>query len=288
MWFDNRAMAVGLLVVAGMASAAEPVELRWKLTKGDVFYVMHEMDSRIWRTPQDKKQPGDNVVTLGVNVWKVTVAADGKDGLEAEVEYVSSKTGHAKTVEEVKVQPTKGAFGCKLTVTFDGERNVKKVKGAAAWDKAVLPDKMSQHVVMTADEIGQLLAGLFRLVPAGAAKPGEWERTAEYRHKDTLVVYRSTSRAKLDSVTDGVAKVTTETDHRHETDPVVKDPPAVYLSEGKKCGGTFWFDTRTGRLQKFEDTITMTGSHTVNGDKLGHEVVTKLVTTVSDKSFEEK
>jgi RNA polymerase sigma factor (sigma-70 family) len=234
-------------------------ELKWKLNKADVFYLTADADEDV----KTHVAPGVKIKPLstqrrGSAVWKVTVTAADKDGLGVEAEAVSYTAGKGEDRAAFEPAEVKGLAGVKFTATFDADRKLKAVADADAWDKVAATARAAGHSVPPAEGVANTLEHLFRLVPATPpGKDGEWEWDVEMTHPVTQVVFSWARRAKLDGIKDGVATVKTDTDYQLKSGPKTKPPFDNVFNRGEKCGGTFTFDTRTGRLDKFEETLTL-------------------------------
>ncbi len=240
-------------------------ELKWKLAKGDVFYLSMRGDGdyKMLLQPGIKINPNnqqiDNQQSRSTEVWKVTVTAADKDGLAMEAESVSCCTGKGNDNKQFETADVDGMAGKKFTATYDADRKLKKVSDGEALDKIADAARAKGLSVTTSDAMAHNLEQLFRLTPTTPPnKDGEWDWAVEYTDPDTQLVSTWTRRAKLEQLKDGMATVTTETDY--ETNPGPKAPVefAAVRSRGEKCAGKFTFDTRTGRLDKFEDTLVFT------------------------------
>jgi hypothetical protein len=77
-------------------------------------------------------------------------------------------------------------------------------------------------------------------------------------------------------------------DHLEETRQHVENLKLAFEELGEqpkaeKCPGTFTFDTRTGRLVRFEETLTITGLSGAKDQGIQYDSTTKTVATLSAK-----
>lgn len=242
-------------------------ELRWRLNKDDVFYLTVDTvaDVKTHVRPGVKITP-ESTQQRGMAVWKVTVTAAGKDGLGVEVESVSFTAGKGENGKTFETAEVAGMAGGKFNATFDADRKVKAVVDTKEMNKAAAAARAKGLSVPPAEVLANTLEQLLRLPPAAPAKDGEWEWAVESTHPVTQIVSTWARRAKLDGIKDGVATVTTVTDYELKSGPEAKEPFFGKLSRGEKCAGTFTFDTRTGRLVKFDETLTLGGPPSANPD----------------------
>lgn len=287
-----RPLALLTLLAAGAVAAPVPkdekIEFAWKLKKGDVFYVTLETDT-------DTKVTCPPRIALAVTrltqrtegVWKITVATADADRVVLDLEVVSyrgnavANTGKLNGVKEVA-----DTTGVKFTATFDTAFRLSKVADGEAWDK--LREKQSQLTGMpTAMGVGRAFEHILQVVPGGR-QGGEWKTKEDVLDKDAKTSDTWTRRAKVDRVKDGVATVTTETDLEGKNEANGRSAFTPFERKAEKCPGTFTFNTSTGRLERFEETLTITGLSGAKNQGIQCDSTIKTVATLSAKPPKEK
>lgn len=259
-------------------------ELKWKLDKGDVFYVTAEVNA----DNKTQVRPGVKIKPLstqqrGTAVWKVTVTTADKDGLAVQVESVTYTSGKGEDGTPFETADVAGIAGAKFTATFDADRKVKAVADADKLIKAMAAARAKGLNVGNPEAVANTVEQLLRLTPAVPAKEGEWEWAVETANPITQIVSTWTRRAKLEGVKDGLATVTTSTDYELKAGPKATPQFAHVNTRGDRGAGKFTFDTRTGRLDKFEETLTLGGQPSANpaADILGSTQVFNHTYTVT-------
>ena len=283
---------LALLLAASSMSAPVPkdekTDFTWKLTKGDVFYVTLETDTDIKLTPPERLALAVNRFTQRTEgVWKLTVATADDDRVVFDLETVSyhesaaGNTGKLNGVKEVSA-----AAGVKFSLTFDKAFRLSKVSDGEEWDK--LRARLSQLTGMhSAKGVGRAFEHFLQVVPGGRQEK-EWKRKEDVLDKDAKTSDTWTRRAKVDSVKDGVATVTTETDLEGKNEANERKLTVPFERKAEKCPGTFTFDTRTGRLVRFEETLTITGLSGAKDQGIPCDCTTKTVATLSAKPPKQK
>lgn len=283
---------LALLLAASTLSAPVPkdekIDFTWKLSKGDVFYVTleTESDARLKPPPQIALAViRETQKTVGV--WKVTVAAADAERVALDLEAVSfasadvwntGKPGEPKAVAD--------AAGKTFTLTFDPAFRLSKVAGGKVWDK-LLAKQPQGSGMPTAKGVGRAFEHVFQAVPGGR-QGGEWKRKEEVLDKDAKTSDTWTRRAKVDGIKDGVATVTTETDLEGKNEANGRSVFAPFERKAEKCPGTFTFNTTTGRLERFEETLTISGLSGAKDQGIQYDCTTKTVATLSAKPPKEK
>jgi RNA polymerase sigma factor (sigma-70 family) len=262
-------------------------ELKWNLTKGDEFYLTVDTDADVTLLPPKGVKPFPlSTQKRGTAVWKVTLTAAGQDGPTAEVEAVSHTAGQGEGGKAFEPGEVKGMAGGKFTAAFDADFKLTTVSGGIDLEDAAAQARIKGLSVPPLLVVASTLEQMFRLVPAAPpGKDGDWEWSASSIHPQTLLVTTWDRKAKLDCITDGLATVTTEAEYVVQVGPQTKQPFLKTFIHGTKCGGKFTFDTRAGRLDRFEETIVTGGPPGAGGnpDALGSKSTTRTTYTVSAK-----
>lgn len=274
------------LALAFALSAPVPkddqTDFTWKLANREVFYVTLETDTDANVTPPPRialAVSSQSQRTVGV--WKVTVATADADRVVLDLETVSYSSASTWNAKVKATSPVADAVGQKFTLTFDTAFRLSKVADGDAWDKLLANEQQSSGM-HTAKGVGRAFEHLFRVVPGGRQGKG-WKTTSDVLDKDAGTSDTWTRRAKVDAVKDGVATVTTETDLDGKREDNRRSVFVPYERKAAKCPGAFTFNTVTGRLERFEETLTVTGSSGVKDQAIGYTGTVKTVATVSAK-----
>lgn len=283
---------LALLLAASAVSAPVPkdekIDFTWKLTKGDVFYVTLETDTDIKLTTPPQIQLAVNRFTQRTEgVWKVTVATTDADRVVLDLEttkYSESSVGNTGKLNGVK--EVSAAAGVKFSLTFDTTFRLSKVSDGEEWDK--LRVRLSQlSGIHSAKGVGRAFEHILQAVPGGRQEK-EWKRKEDVLDKDAKTSDTWTRRAKVEGIKDGVATVTTETDLEGKNEANERKLTVPFERKAEKCPGTFTFNTTTGRLERFEETLTISGLSGVKDRGVPYDCTTKTVATLSAKPPKEK
>lgn len=271
-----------LLAVAAPVPKEEKVDFTWRFTKGDVFYLTHTADSDARITSSRFASAVDRITRRTEMVWKVTVAAAGADGVTLALEAVAYRgSAVANTGKLVGVKEVDGTARQKFSLQFDAAHRLMKVTGGEGWDKAMA--KQGQlSATHTAKEVAREFEHLLRAVPAGR-QGGEWTTKTETADPDVKAADTWTRRAKLAGVKDGTATVTFSTDLEGKKDENRRSIFDPYERKAEKCPGTFTFDTRTGRVEAFEESLSITGYTGGKDQAIGYACTVKTTFTLSAK-----
>jgi hypothetical protein len=268
-----RAAVVGLVaLVAGGASAADPVALRWKLAKGDTFYVrtVNEMQQTIGVLGQNMEQ---NQTSTSVARFKVLDAtADG--GLTVEqtitkVDIVGNLPGAADQAGKMK--------GATLTFTLDKDYKVTKVDGYDKYIEQISGgNDQAAQVVKAATSEETLKVSVEDMLNPGPGKPvapgDKWTRETKLP-LGPLGTFAVNARYTLDGVDAGAAKVSYDADATF-TAGKGGDGLPFQITKGEmkadKYTGTMTFDTAAGRLKESSQNVKLGGALTVSA--MGQEI----------------
>lgn len=284
-----RAAAVGLVVLlAGAASAADPVALRWKLKTGDVFYVrsVQEMNQTIGVLGQNQEM---NQTTTTVTKYEVVDAADGGLTVKQTIHKVDIQ-GNVPGVEG-QADKMKGA-----TLTFKLDKDMK-VAGVEGYDKYIEQvsggDENTAKVIKAAsseENVKVTVEDLFNPGPGKPVKAGDkWTRDTKMP-LGPLGTFSLAARYTLDSLDGATAKVVYDADATF-TAGKGGDGLPFQITKGElkadKYDGTLSFDTAAGRLKDTSQSVKLGGSLTVSA--MGNEIELtfkqelKATSTVTDK-----
>lgn len=267
-----RAAVVGLVaLLAGGATAADPVALRWKLAKGDTFYVrsVNDMQQTIGVLGQTMEQ---QQTTTTVARFKVLEAGADKTVLEqtiTKVDIVGNLPGAADLAGNMK--------GATLTFTLDKDYKVTKVDGYEKYiDRISGGNEQVAQVVKAASSEDALKASVEDLLNPGPGKPvapgDKWTRETKLA-LGPLGNFTVNGRYALDGVDAGVAKVSYDADASF-TPGKGGDGLPFQITKGElkadKYTGTLAFDTAAGRLKEVTQNVKLGGSLTVSA--MGNEI----------------
>ncbi len=258
------------------------MDFTWKLAKGDVFYVTHEVvtDAAI-RCPPRIAVAVDSQSQRTEGVWKVTVAAADADRVVFDLEAVSYSSASTWNAKVKGTKAVADAAGEKFTLTFDPAFRLSKVAGGDGWDKLLAKQTQSSGM-HTAKGVGRAFEHVFQVVPGG--KPGkEWKRKEDVLDRDAKTSDTWTRRATVKEIKDGVATVATETDLEGTQEDNRKSVFVPHERKAEKCPGSFTFNTATGHIERFEEVLSITGTTGGKGQGIGFSSTVKTTVTLSAK-----
>jgi hypothetical protein len=275
-------LLASLALSAPVPKAAAP-DLKWRFAKGDTFYVKYEQEAT--STVNGAGAGGQANTSVTAFVYKFVVTSAKPDETVLELTFESCKTGHAQAGQAAKLAEEQNVAGKVVTFTLDGKLKVTKVDGAAELAKAA-PGAASG--MLNEDYLKYNLTTLLTAVPGKPLGKGEkWDAETDQAMTQGLTV-KKTMRGTVDGFTDGVAKLTVESDHAWTGSPQAGGGPGAanlqYDLRGEKGQTTVLFDTKAGRLKKWEEAYTIGGGIDLGGgQKLNLTAAMKTTVTVSDE-----
>lgn len=267
-----RVAVVGLVaLLAGGASAADPVALRWKLAKGDTFFVrtVNEMQQTVGVLGQNMEQ---NQTSTSVARFKVTDAADGGLTLEqtiTKVDIVGNLPGAADQAGKMK--------GATLTFKLDKEYKVTEVAGYDKYLEQISGGNDEAAKVLRAatseEALKVTVEDLLNPGPGKPVAPGDkWARETKLP-LGPLGNFAVNARYTLDGVDGGAAKVSYDADASF-TPGKGGDGLPFQITKGElkadKYTGSLVFDAAAGRLKESSQNVKLGGSLTVSA--MGQEI----------------
>ena len=287
---------LGLVLAAGLtrasiATAQEPVTLKWTIKEGDTFYAkstaVSDMTLDVLGMTQDLKHKATTVAR-----YKVKSVKPG--AIVVEMTYIDAKM-------ELEGLPGIGEIGDKLkgstlTATFDDDMEVTKVDGYEKLiEKLGGDDPMTKQIMqmMVSDSAARMMfTQVFIPLPNKPIKVGDaWTRTDKIPLQG-LGDLTSKTKLTLDAVESGVAKIKLggEVSFKPGKGEVKGLPIKITKADLKseKFTGTHSFDTKAGRLKESKQEMTVKGTFTISagGQEIEAGIVQKSTTTltVTDKN----
>jgi hypothetical protein len=286
-----------LVFTGAPVGAQDAVTLKWSLAEGTTFYTksVTDMDMQINVLGQSIDM---KMKVSGVQRLKVLSAKPGATKIEMTM-----------TSMEMSVEGLPGGAGipgldaigdrikgATLTATLDDKLAVTKLEGydkfldkLAGDDAAVRKQMKTQFSEAT---VGQMFTQVFSFAPDKSVKVGDtWNRTEKMPAAGMEATVKQ--KYKLDSVTDGVAKIGLTGDVTFKAGQGFPGlPEGVDVSnfemKAEKFAGTLLFDTKTGRLTENKTDMDLNGSVTIsaNGQKIEMtmKIKAKQTATVTDKN----
>jgi len=296
------ATLLALLPVVLLAPVPKDLEakIKWRLAKGDVFYVttkdsansavvmnmMGQVAAPVKATSSTTATLKYEVVSAGdtVRVVKVTVLSR---------EVVTEQDGLPQA------QETPDLKGATVTLTLDKNFEVTKVDGFKALTERFGDDVTGMGGYATEKGFAEGLRQVFAVVPPkGINRGAKWERKASFA--DAMGTLNRTARCTAAELNDATGHVVIDTlsDYKWEAAEGKDDPKGVVAKivsgdlKGKDCKGTVTFDPKRGRLVGSREVIQVAGTFNLKLDKTPinmslKSTVTRTV-TVSDKAPEGK
>jgi hypothetical protein len=281
-----------LALVAAPAAAQDTIPLKWSLKEGDKFFASNETDMTM--TIMVMGQSQDVKMTLSA-VQRFKVLSVKQDSTTVEMTMLGMDVKSPIPV------PGLGAIGEKvkgatLTAVLDDKMKVTKLQGYDKFlDKLADGDENSKKALklqFSEASMSQMIGQVFTFGTDKPVKVGEtWPRTESMQVAgfDTVVKMK----CKLDSVTDGVAKIGWTGDLTFKAGAAIPGLPEgiqidKFEMKADKLGGTMKFDTKLGRLTENNQDADMVGTITVAvaGMKLDMTMKIKLKqkVTIGDKN----
>ena len=276
-----RAASVLLLVLSvPVASADEPVALKWSLKEDDTFYATTRVTQTHTGEVGDKKFAAalafdltlryhvkgvkEGETTIEVTYLAVGIRAEGRSGLDGIGEKVRGST---------------------ITIRLNENHALTAIRGHDALLKkfrdATDIERETALAVFGEGGARELVGRPFDVLPPKAVRVGE---TLTRDDRTTVGGLTSTGKTncKLESLTDGVAKVAVKSDMAIRA----SDGPAGAKLDLKseRAEGQYTFDTRTGRLKEFAHETVIAGTVTSNDTAVKITIRQKQTVTLSDKN----
>jgi hypothetical protein len=230
------------------AATKAPIDMKWKFTEGDVLFITATQDTE--STAFDKGKTVQKLFAMTVIKYKLVVSADAET--EIRLTQLSISSGEADTREKLKTVLQKSSLdGQSFTFGLKPDGKVFKIRGnQALWNAA--PTFAPEQTVEP------LATVLFRTVPGKAMRLGErWDVESGYPIPGGGFM-EVKARCYADSVADGVVKVVAEVDHSWDSRGAKTDSSFDEL-HGKDGVREAWFDLKSGRVRKVEESRTMNG-----------------------------
>lgn len=299
-------MSATLLLLPAVLLAPVPKDLdaqiKWKLAKGDVFYVTTE--DRAAGTVEVKQGPGVGGQALkqrteSRGVCKYEVLAASATERVVKVTFLSFTTS-VGIGDQPGTETSVDVNGANITLTLDAQFHVTKTDGAKEFSAKFGANLAGAGFGGGATEKGlaEGLRQVFAVVPPKGVNGGaKWDQKSVLPLGQLGRLTRSAKCTAAD-VRDGTGHVVISTVADYAwaapTEEEKKDTPAgnpgVITSadiKADKCKGTVTFDPKRGRLVKSTEEVPLTGTLSLKVGEAAIEVVTDMTSTrtltVSDK-----
>lgn len=277
-----RAASVWLLLLcAPVASADEPVALKWSLKENDTFYAT----TRITQAHTSALGGRKLATTLSLDLvlrYHVTSVKPGETTIE--VTYVAAsiraegQTGLERIGEKVR--------GCTVTILLGENQTLSGLRGHDAVLKKFRDGtEIERATALTLFGEGgtrELVGRPFDALPPRPVRPGDTV-TRDDRATVGGLTTAGKSSYTLKSMTDGAAKVAVRSDMtiRAADGP---GPDVKVDLKSDRAEGEYTFDTRTGRLKELTHEAVIVGTVTANDSTVNLTIRQKHVVTLSDKN----
>lgn len=229
-----------------------PINLSWKFTKGDVFYVTH-----VERLASTADLGGglkiDAVITSEV-VCQLKVKAANAAHTELQLTFVSGRKGNGDSRREPSQEVIKELEDRTLTVALDAEHAVATIEGADDSDDP----KAKPTACGFASEraVRGWMIELLGAVPRKTVAEGDtW--TAGWETEPAIGLKRKrTEHGEVGKTANGLTELAVRVDAE-----VVIGVPGGPISRlvGEKQPKTVTFDAKAGRVRRLKEVWEMTG-----------------------------
>lgn len=267
--FATLALAAALAAPVPKASAPD---LKWKLVKGDTFYVTTSTESAV--TVNGGPGVGAQANTsAAVFTYKATVATADEKGATLDVEFLSCKSGTGAG-GGVKLDDQKDVIGKKMAFTLDAAHKVTKADGVVGLGNA--------GGLFSAEYVQSHVQDLMRAVPGKPLGKGEaWKGEEELPLTDGVALKR-TDNGTVAGTEDGLTKLEVDT-----SNTMTGGKGGIKFDlKGDKGKRTVLFDPKGGRVRKLDENYTVTGSVDIGGgggQAIQLNMTMKATVTVSDE-----
>jgi hypothetical protein len=288
-----RTVTLLIALIAAPAAAQDAIPLKWSLKEGDKFFASNETEMNMSITALGQTQ--DIKMTISaVQRFKVLSAKQDSTSVEMTMLSMEMKSpipipgGVGAIGEKVK--------GATLTAILDDKMKVTKLQGYDKFlDKLADGDETARKVFkqqFSEASMSQMVGQVFSFGNDKPVKVGDtWPRTEsmQFAGFDTT----AKMKCKLDSVTDGIAKIGWTGDLTFKAGAAIPGLPDgiqvdKFEMKAEKLVGTMKFDTKIGRLTENNQDADMDGSMTIaaGGMKIDMTMKIKLKqkVTIGDKN----
>jgi len=290
---------------AAAPAAGDKVELKWKFEKDKPFY--QEMTTK---TQQEMKVMGMDVKQTQEQTFyfswtykeedkdKNTVVVQKIEGVKLRIDIAGNPISFDSTAPTTATNPLadffKALVGTEFKLTLDKDMKVVKVEGRDAFvQKLTQANQQMEGLlkkILNEDALKQMADPTFGLVPGHAVGKGEtWTRESTI-NLGPIGSYKGSYKYTLEGFDDknkDLAKIKIETalTYSPPTDPGEGLPFKIKEAklQSKDPKGSATFDVKKGRLEKSEQSLSLTGELQIEigGMATKVELNQKQETTVS-------
>jgi hypothetical protein len=278
------------LALAVAPAQSGPVTLKWSLKEGDLFYAktVQDMDMSlgVLGMNQDIKQKMTTVLR-----FKVKSASAGATVVEMTYVEFSADGGGIPGIAGIG-EKLKGAT---ITATLNDKLKVTKVDG---YDKFIDSlsggdenQKAMLKVIMSEATVQQMFSQTFAVAPGKPVAVGDTWTDSDKLSMGPLGDFGLKQMFKLESVTDGVAKISSKVEMDFKPGGGGGALPFKITKadlKADKFGGIYSFDIKSGRLKEAVVDGSIGGSMTASANgqdiEITMKIKTKGTTTVTDKN----
>jgi hypothetical protein len=269
-----------LLLVSFALAAPVPkdasAELKWKFIKGDVFYIkcLEESSATAGVPGEAPRQKASSITEYH---FKIAVVSTGEQGTMILVTFESIRNGADENGGRVVLQEDKSVSGQSVILDLNAKQQITKVY-------VEVEKTVPTRIPTIAEIVRYRIGAVIQAVPGKQLGKGEkW--TNEWETPQNYGTVKLKTRGVVDGITDGIAKLAVEVDRewtKNAAEKAKADAQFAYDSvKGENGQRTIWFDTKAGRVQKLEESYTLTGEFQRGGAELQLTQQIKVTTTVS-------
>lgn len=233
------------LALSAPVPKTPPIDLSWKFTKGDVFYVTH-VERQATTADLGNGLKIDAVVTAEV-VYQVKVTVADASRTELQLTFVCGKRGVGDRRKEPVAEAVADLPDRTVTVTLNDEHSVTAVDGADDTKDGLGGGFVREWSVR--ERLGELLGG----VPRAKRTEGDTWTADRQDEPGSGLKRKRTERGTVGGSADGLTTLAVE------FDVTVTDGAAVRMV-GEKQSRAVTFDARLGRVRRLTETCATAGT----------------------------
>lgn len=233
---------------------APPIDLSWKFTKGDVFYVTHEFREEISHSAVNTPKLTRTRTETETVVYQVTVSATDDKKRVLQVKFLHGDESDSE--EGDKPTAIEGLADRTTTITLDKSGRITAVEPTAKRDGGRTP----ADELLSESNLRIRLNTLLRAIPGESLKQAEtWKADSEDSPNQSpsyVTCIRRNVSGKVGETVDGVTRLTADVSTIYTTHHGETESMRLTDESGKQ---TVIFDAARGRVRSVEETCALDG-----------------------------